>query len=85
MTELNQICRDKDVIFPTNCLIVNTLVVVLYDTIVNRGQSERHKEPGLIASSDGAETWRGLLRILWTVGGAHRSLIADIKPTTSLE
>ena len=58
MTGLNKIWVDKDVILPINCLRVNTLTVVRYDTIVNRGQSERHNERGLIASSDCAGTWR---------------------------
>ena len=67
VTGLNKIWRDKDVIFPTNCLIeiVNVLVVVLHNAVVNHGQSERHKERGLIASSHSG-TWMGLLRIPWT-------------------
>ena len=81
---LNKIRREKDVILPTNCLVVNTLVVVLYDTTVNHGQSERHRERGLIASSDGAGAWRGLLRIPWTACGAHKSLSYEIKPTIPL-
>ena len=83
MTNLDSICKSRDITLPTKLRLVKAMVfpVVLYGCeIWPVKKAERQR-------IDAFELWcwRRLLRVPWTAGRSNQSILKEISPGISLE
>ena len=83
MTNLDSILKSRDISLPTNVCLVKAVVflVVMYGC-----ESWTIKKAQCIRI-DAFELWcwRRLLRVPWTAGRSHQSILKEISPGCSLE
>ena len=81
MTNLDSICKSRDITLPTKVLLVKAMVfpVVMYgcDSWTIK-KAERRR-------IDAFELWKRLLRVPWTARRSNQSILREISPGCSLE
>ena len=83
MTNLDSILKSRDIILPTKCCLVKTLVfpVVMYGC---ESLTIKKAEDWRIDAFE-MRCWRRLLRIPWSAGRSNQPIVKEISPEYSLE
>ena len=83
MTNLDSICKNRDVTLPTKVRLVKAIVfpVVMYGCEIWTVKKAEHRR------IDAFELWcwRRLLRVPWTARRSNQSILKEIRPGCSLE
>ena len=83
MTNLDSLLKSRDIILPTKVRLVKAMIfpVVMYGCEIWTIKKAEHKR------IDAFELWcwRRLLRVPWTSGRSHQSILKEISPGCSLE
>ena len=83
MTNLDSICKSRDITLPTKVHLVNTMVFPVF--MYGCESWTVKKAEGRRIDAFEVWCWRRLLRVPWTARGSNQSILKEISPGISLE